>query len=104
MAYVYLLCDPAQDLYKIGKTKNLASKRMKQLQTGNGTELHVVNTFETEFPFRLEQWLHSIFSSKRAEGEWFALENDDIVNFTKHCEEIMKGLNAVRDNPFVKLC
>ena len=50
-SFVYIFCDPAQDLYKIGVTKNLYSKRMKQLQTGNGTELHLVKYHETFFPY-----------------------------------------------------
>ena len=58
-SYVYLICDSAQDLFKIGVTKNLYSKRMKQLQTGNGTELHIVNYHETYYPYRIEQLLHN---------------------------------------------
>ena len=49
-SFIYLFCDPAQNLYKIGVTKNLYSKRMKQLQTGNGSELHLISYHETFLP------------------------------------------------------
>ena len=70
-SFVYLICDPAQNLFKIGVTKNLYSKRMKQLQTGNGCELHIVNYHETNYPYRMEQLLHNKFANKRQMGEWF---------------------------------
>ena len=68
-SYVYLICDPAQNLFKIGVTKNLCNKRIKQLQTGNGTELHIVNYHETYYPYRIEQLLHNNFHLKREHGE-----------------------------------
>ena len=78
-SFVYLFCDPSQDLFKIGVTKNLYSKRMKQLQTGNGTELHLVNYYETFYPYRIETFLHNKFHNKREHGEWFRLNIDDII-------------------------
>ena len=35
--YVYLICDPDKDAYKIGVTRNLNQNRIKKLQTGNAT-------------------------------------------------------------------
>lgn len=99
-SYVYVFCDPAQDLYKIGVTKNLYSKRMKQLQTGNGTKLHLVKYHETFFPYRIEQYLHSKFSDKRKEGEWFSLTIDDIQLFSELCEEYEQLIETLKDNPF----
>lgn len=45
--YVYLICDPANNTYKIGVTRNLKSKRLKKLQTGNSTELHICKYYKS---------------------------------------------------------
>lgn len=99
-SFVYLFCDPSQDLFKIGVTKNLYSKRMKQLQTGNGTELHLVNYHETFYPYRIETFLHNKFNNKREHGEWFRLNINDISSFKKTCEEFEQLIETMRDNPF----
>ena len=99
-AYVYLICDPAQDLYKIGVTKNLYTKRMKQLQTGNGCELHLVKFHQTYYPYRIEQMLHNKFQTKREHGEWFNLESNDVLTFHKSCQEIESLIETMKDNPF----
>lgn len=99
-SYVYLFCDPAQNLYKIGVTKNLYNKRMKQLQTGNGTELHLVNYHQTFYPYRIEQMLHNRFSHKREVGEWFRLNIDDISSFKEICENFEEIIDLMKDNPF----
>lgn len=99
-SFIYLFCDPAQNLYKIGVTKNLYSKRMKQLQTGNGSELHLINYHETFYPYRMEKLLHCKFNDKREHGEWFRLSIDDIISFKKTCEEFEQIIGVLKNNPF----
>ena len=99
-SFVYLFCDPAQDLFKIGVTKNLYSKRMKQLQTGNGTELHLVSYYETFYPYRIERFLHNKFYNKQQHGEWFRLDINDIVSFKETCKEFEQVIEVMKDNPF----
>ena len=99
-SFVYLFCDPAQDLFKIGVTKNLYSKRMKQLQTGNGTELHLVSYYETFYPYRIERFLHNKFHNKQQLGEWFRLDINDIVSFKETCKEFEQLIEIMKDNPF----
>ena len=99
-SFVYLFCDPSQDLFKIGVTKNLYSKRMKQLQTGNGTELHLVNYYETFYPYRIETFLHNKFHNKREHGEWFRLDINDIISFNETCKEFEQLIEVMKDNPF----
>lgn len=101
-SFVYLICDPAQDLYKIGVTKNLYSKRMKQLQTGNGTELHLVSYYETFFPFLIEKFLHKRFFAKRQHGEWFSLTIDDISRFNDLCMEYEQIIESMKENEIFK--
>ena len=47
--YIYLICDPANDTYKIGVTRDINSNRLKKLQTGNSTELHIVYIYKSTF-------------------------------------------------------
>ena len=52
MGYVYLICDSGHDnMFKIGVTKQPIEKRLKQLQTGNGSEIFLSAYHETEYPF-----------------------------------------------------
>lgn len=98
--FVYLICDPSNNLYKIGVTKSLCSKRIKQLQTGNGTELHLVNYHETDFPYRVESILHNKLSNKKILNEWYELSLDEILSFKDMCEDVEKLIEIMKDNPF----
>ena len=98
--YVYLLCDPENEAYKIGVTRSLVSKRMKKLQTGNPTELHIVNYYECEYPFVVEKLLHNKFSSKKVLNEWFALDANDVSSFIEECHKADEKIAALQSNPF----
>ena len=98
--YVYLICDPNQDCYKVGMTKGTIEKRINELQTGNSTELHITNWHNTNYPSRVEKMLHSKFKIYHLHGEWFKLPNDIIFNFNDICEKIEKNIEALKDNPF----
>jgi len=100
MGYVYLICDPQNDYYKIGVTTGSIENRMKKLQTGNGTELHVVSYYQCQYPFKLEKLLHVKFCAKRVHGEWFQLDDCDVIGFKGICEETEKTVFALMENPF----
>lgn len=100
MSFVYLICDPKNEYYKIGVTTGTIENRIKKLQTGNGTELHVTSWFKTSQPFKLEKLLHSKFGSKRQSGEWFALDTPDIINFKDICQKLQETLDCLMENPF----
>jgi len=100
MGYVYLICDPATDRFKIGVTRNLNSNRIKKLQTGNSTELFITDRYETNWPFRLETLLHKHFHNKHVINEWFALDAMDVVAFRKTCELLENNIQILKDNPF----
>lgn len=97
--YVYLICDPSQETYKIGCTRNIAQKRLKSLQVGNPTKLHIVDTFQTDYPFRLETMLHKKYSGKQAINEWFNLDQYDVSNFQQTCQQYQTIINSLVDNP-----
>lgn len=100
MGYVYLICDPANDTYKIGVTRNINSNRLKKLQTGNSTELHIVTTYKCDYPFRLEKMLHNHFNSKHEYNEWFNLQGNDVFSFIEVCERLNNNIKCLLDNPF----
>lgn len=98
--YIYVLCDPSTDLFKIGLTTGSIEKRMKKLQTGNGTELHIITYHETNYPYKVEKMLHNKFNPKKELNEWFALTQEDISNFHETCEQIENVISSLTDNPF----
>ena len=98
--YIYLICDPANNTYKIGVTRNIESNRLKKLQTGNSTELHIVSIYKCEYPFRLESMLHSYFKTKQELNEWFNLSNEDILLFQNKCKELDNTIHILLNNPF----
>lgn len=103
MAFVYLLCDSGFDnRFKIGVTKQSILKRIKQLQTGNGSEIFLSSYYETEYPFYIEKMLHKEFCSDKKVGEWFDLDCDKALKFKKICKFYEENLNALKDNPFFK--
>ena len=100
MGYVYLICDPSQESYKIGCTRNIAQKRLQSLQTGNSTKLHIVETVKTDYPFRLETMLHKKYNHKKLHNEWYDLNTEDISKFKETCNHYNNIINTLKDNPF----
>ena len=102
MGYVYLIGEiDNKGRYKIGSTKAKdVSKRLKQLQTGNSSELFIKESYETEHPLKLEKMLHNHFKSSNLIGEWFELSESDIEAFKGVCEEKEKIISSLKDNPF----
>lgn len=100
MGYVYLICDPNNDTYKIGVTRGSNYNRVKKLQTGNSTELHIIHSYECEYPFRLEKMLHAYYINKKELNEWFRLDQNDVINFKSLCDDLNKKIYSLLDNPF----
>ncbi len=97
--FVYLLCDG--EYFKIGMTrqKNI-NKRIIELQTGNPNEIWCVKYYETQWPYKLEQMLHTKHFNSNIKNEWFIMSAQEVINFEnecKHCESIIK---SIKDNPF----
>lgn len=102
MGFVYLIGEiDNSGRYKIGSTRAKdVNHRLKQLQTGNSSELYIKEAFETEHPFKLEKMLHNHFENKHLSGEWFELSEADTEAFRDICEEKMKVIESLKDNPF----
>lgn len=73
---IYIL-ENVENFYKIGYSKN-PQERVKQLSTGNSSELRLLKTFETKYDSKIEAYLKRYFNSKKIKGEWFDLSKEDI--------------------------
>lgn len=102
MGYVYLIGEINEGKrYKIGSTRAKdINKRLKQLQTGNSNPLFLESFYQTDKPFKLETMLHNHFKSSNIIGEWFELSEADIKSFTSICDEKMKIIKSLKNNPF----
>ncbi len=76
--------------YKIGKTNNI-EQRISNFKTAIVDEIEVVKLFECKNSFTLENLLHSAFKSKRIKGEWFSLNNIDLITAEAIYEDFVLG-------------
>ena len=83
-------------------TRSCVSKRIKELQTGNSCEIHLVKKFDTSIPSFIESSLHRHFMAKHSLNEWYNLELQDIIDFEETCNYYEKIAEAMNDNTFFK--
>lgn len=76
-SYIYLVKND-HELYKIGRTKELA-RRMKRFDVKLPFPVEVIAVIETYEPVTEEKLWHERFAHKRIDGEWFALDADDVA-------------------------
>lgn len=94
---VYLIQN-GEGHYKIGYTDRPIGRRLKELQTASPTELSVFAVYETKIASKVERILHRTFRSKRTQGEWFALDLDQAIEFQKTCKQIESNLVFLENN------
>lgn len=101
MAKVYLICNPATEQYKVGVTKNDINKRLMQLQTGNGNELHIVAYHETDNPYYIERMIHKELNKYNVKNEWFEIVDvNPLTEFKRLCNKYEGVIANMKDNPF----
>ncbi len=103
MGKVYLLANWDEHKFKIGWTRGSIDKRIKPMQTGNPNLIECVHLFETEHYIKLETWMHNLHGTKRLEGEWFLLTDEDVNNFKQDCQKGHDIFQMLIDsgNPFI---
>jgi hypothetical protein len=103
MGKVYLLANSEWSQFKIGISTKDIDNRLKSLKTGNGSEISLVKSFDTIHHRKVEKWMHNKHNSKRLVGEWFALNDDDIINFILDCQKAHETFQYLIDggNPFI---
>jgi hypothetical protein len=99
MYTVYLLSSEinGSKIYKIGFTKRNVENRIKEFQTGNASEIKIVETFKSKWGTKIESFLHRKFSNKKISGEWFGLNESDINNFIKSCQVIHNNYDTMSE-------
>lgn len=94
---VYLICSEIGDekLYKIGFTRRKIEDRIKEFETGNGSNIFIIDSYKSKWGTKIEARLHSIFKNKKIRGEWFNLDENDILKFNSHCELLHNNFEIV---------
>jgi predicted GIY-YIG superfamily endonuclease len=97
MKYVYLIQSLEDSRYKIGVSKH-PKKRVQQLQTGNSSELKLIESYQSEFAYQIEKTLQRRYSYLKKEGEWFDLSIKEDVSFLTDCKQIEDSINILKKN------
>ena len=97
MKYIYLIQSQEDGYYKIGVSKH-PKKRVKQLQTGNSSELKLIESYQSEHAHKVERALQRRYSFLKKEGEWFDLSIKEDVSFLTDCKQIEESINILKKN------
>ena len=100
MYCVYLISSEIEGdiCYKIGFTKRDPQVRIKEMKTGNASELRLVDSFQSKWGTQIESRLHKAFEHKKISGEWFKLTTDDIKKFKTICDLTHNNFELISDN------
>lgn len=82
--YIYVL--KSDYGYKIGKTKSLKS-RTQLFGVKLPFDFSIAFTFFSEKFSQLEVDLHQLFRERRVNGEWFELEEQDLIRLENYCKK-----------------
>jgi hypothetical protein len=101
MYNVYLISSSIEGdtCYKIGYTKRSPLQRIKEMKTGNASELELIDQYKSKWGTQIESKLHRLFQDKKISGEWFKLSAYDISQFKKLCEQTHNSFEILsKDN------
>jgi len=83
------------NIYKIGVSKDI-KKRLSSLQSANFELLQIHRTFKCKTPYVMEKDVHKKFNRFRKRGEWFVLENIEIVE--QYMNTVCQTINGDKIN------
>lgn len=83
--YIYII--KSNGKYKIGYTSNLKS-RLKDYKIHFGL-VDLVYVYKGLNCFDLEQTIHNMVNSKKINGEWFDLNNQEVLKIIMHCSSLI---------------
>lgn len=97
MKFIYLIQSLESGYYKIGVSKH-PQQRVRELQTGNASELRLINTYQSEYAHKIEKTLQRRYSYLRREGEWFDMSISNEVSFINECKKIEETFEILKKN------
>ena len=94
--HVYVIKTDAQGAYKVGKTKDVVSKRIRGLQTGNVDDIQVLLDFETNNADLLERCAHYVLDRYRCNSnrEFFDCNVSYIKTVVTICGNVLDTLKS----------
>lgn len=94
---VYLISSQIGEsvLYKIGWTKRTPEDRIKEMTTGNASNMMIVDSYKSKWGTKIEKHLHRLFYNKRVSGEWFDLDKSDVEEFKNLCDKFSSNLDLI---------
>ena len=97
MYNVYLISSTIEGdtCYKIGYTKRNPLQRIKEMKTGNASELKLIDQYKSKWGTQIEASLHRHFFTKKISGEWFRLTACDLLKFRELCEQSHMNLEIL---------
>ncbi|SDH35290.1 T5orf172 domain-containing protein [Planococcus glaciei] len=97
--YVYFVQEHMNGTFKIGKTKNV-EKRMNIFGVKLPFENKLIYLIKTGNHHQTEATFHKHFADKRLEGEWFALNKEDIswIKEGKYTAEINQTIQVIEES------
>lgn len=93
---IYIL-ENNEKYYKIGYSKD-PERRVKQLNTGNSTNLKLLHKFTCKYDSIIESNLQKRFKHKNIKGEWFDLSEDDINSIKSLIKMQEKALDSLYEH------
>jgi hypothetical protein len=78
--YIYLFHAENSEWYKIGVSSS-PENRVRAVKAKAQSSVVIVTYFAVDNMGEAEVWWHKCFSSKRGDGEWFALNEEEIEFF-----------------------
>jgi hypothetical protein len=102
MNKIYLIKSLNEGVYKIGVSKS-PNTRLQAVQTGNPSEVQILQIFESEHAYKIETALHNRYSHYNTHGEWYELSIDEEISFLRTCSKIEESINSLKKsgNPFI---
>jgi hypothetical protein len=100
MINIYLISSNTngKKLYKIGKTKRSIPERIKEFKTGNASELLIVDSFVSKWARKIEANFHRALKIKKVSGEWFDLDDEDILTFKSKCLKLHENFEVIESS------
>ena len=99
MINVYLISSEidGKRYYKIGHTRRKVEERIKEFKTGNVSDFSIIEVFNSKWGTKIEANLHKQFKNKRLNGEWFDLDENDLDNYLKLCEQLHNNFEIIEN-------